>query len=81
MSYHPKDVADFGTAHGYDLTSPKDIKDLAAEYVQSNKAPSGLAASTVEWHLEHFLKGESVGLYEPDGTTRTEANTTIEPRS
>jgi hypothetical protein len=70
MSYHPKQVADFGTSHGFDLTSASDRKELAAEYVKANKAPSGLAASTIEWHLEAFLKGESVGLYEPDGTTR-----------
>ncbi len=76
-SYHPKDVADFGTAHGYDLSSAKDRKELAAEYVSSRKAPSGLAASTIEWHLESYLKGERVGLYEPDGTTRERTDTRL----
>lgn len=70
MSYHPKDVADFGTAHGFDLTSDAERAELAQEYVKAGKAPAGMAAATIVDHLEHFVKGQRVGLYEPDGTTR-----------
>jgi hypothetical protein len=76
MSYHPKLVAEFGTRHGYDITDAAARKEIAEEYIKSGKAPSGIAASTVERHLEGFAKGERVGSYMPDGTTSTQDNTT-----
>jgi len=68
MRYHPKIVAEFGTSRGYDLSLPEERREVAEEFIKSSNAPSGMAASTIEWHLEHYLKGERVGLYEPDGT-------------
>jgi hypothetical protein len=71
--YHPKMVADFGTAHGYDLSDPEDRRDhreVAEEFIKSGKAPAGIHVSTLMWHLEEYVNGRSVGLYEPDGTTR-----------
>jgi hypothetical protein len=70
MGYHPKEVADFGTSHGYDLTSDTDRREVAEEFIRSGKAPSGIAAGIIVWHLNEYLAGRSVGLYEPDGTTR-----------
>jgi hypothetical protein len=71
MGYHPKLVAEFGASHGYDFTDAAARKEIAEEYIKSGKAPSGIAASTIEWHLERFVKGERVGSYMPDGTTVT----------